>query len=308
MKYVECRVYIVYIHYFCIKKQPMRYIISILLAALSVSLQYMVGDFPVVLFAFPLNVVLLSAWILAIAWTWRNARKSSFVRFMLSPAATCWAVFLVLALCLAIGLSGRRDLAVSWMSVFIFLFFQTVLLYVILRGYRRPTATGERLGAVRWRFLFLHAGLLFAVVSAFWGAPDKAELRFKSFRNVPVREAYGPDGKREWLSYDVELKVFDMTSGADGMPSDYSAHVVADGEEVILKVNHPHRVRFGEDLYLAGYDVAAGSDSEYCILQVVRDPWKHGVVTGVLLMLAGALLLFAGGPDRRSGKTADVES
>ena len=54
--------------------------------------------------------------------------------------------------------------------------------------------------------------------------------------------------------------------------------------------------RLGEDIYLTGYDVTKGNESEYCILQVVKQPWKYIIVAGILMMLAGAILLFINGP------------
>jgi uncharacterized membrane protein HdeD (DUF308 family) len=33
-----------------------------------------------------------------------------------------------------------------------------------------------------------------------------------------------------------------------------------------------------------------------CVLQIVREPWRHTALAGILLMIAGALLLFIQGP------------
>lgn len=307
MKCGVSREYFSIFHIFAYGCKAMRYIILIILLALSLALQFLTGDFPVAFMTFPLNLLLLLIWLLTIIWTWRGVGKSLYVRFMYSPAATRWAVFMMLALCLAVGLTGRRSLTHAWTSVLVFLFFQTVLAYVILRGYRKATATGERLGPIRWRFVFLHVGLLVTAISLFWGAPDKREFRVKSFRDLPVNEAFSVEGHREWLPYMMEMKDFDVTVGQDGIPTDYSALVGIDGKEVLLKVNHPHTVRFGEDIYLFGYDAAMAQDTEYCIIQIVRDPWKYGVVAGVILMLIGALMLFIGGPDRRTATFPDID-
>jgi hypothetical protein len=40
-----------------------------------------------------------------------------------------------------------------------------------------------------------------------------------------------------------------------------------------------------------------GAESSYCILEIVREPWKYLTVAGIVMLLAGALLLFIGGPD-----------
>lgn len=275
----------------------MPYIVLIIYLASALSLQFLTGDFPVHTFAFPLNLLLFLLWAFIVAMLWKDRKKSGFMRFMLSPGATYCAVGLFLAFCLAVGVTGYRWITGTWPFVAFFLYFQTVLACVILRGWREPTATGARLGAVRWRFIFLHAGLLVAVASAFWGAPDEETLKLQAFKNVPVTEAFGQDGTTSWLDHTLTLTDFTVRYGADGMPEDYRAVVGVNDENVELRVNHPYMLTLGESLYLSGYDVAQG---EYCVLQVVREPWRYGTLAGIVIMLLGALLLFLGGPRFRN--------
>ena len=274
----------------------MAYIVLIVYLALALAVQFLAGPFPASLFAFPLNLILLILWLALLVFGWKGMRKSAFVRFMLSPGATFFAVGLFLAVALAIGITGFRWITGTWPFVAFMLYFQSVLVFIILRGWRAPTATGARLGAIRWRFLFLHVGLLTAVASAFWGAPDTETLRTQAYRQTPVTEAYTEDGRMEWLGYEMILEDFSVSYGTDGIPSDYEAVVRIDGEDAVLKVNHPHSVRFGEDVYLSGYDTRS---QEYCVLQIVKEPSRYGTIAGIVMMLAGAFLLFAGGPRRR---------
>lgn len=263
------------------------------------------SSFPKEFLAFPLDLILAALWLIAVFALWRNGRKSLLVRFMLSLSATVSSIVLFLALCLVIGLTGNRELAGSWISAFVFLYIQTVLLFVILRGWRRKTATGARVGAIRWRFLIMHSGLLLAIGSAFWGAPDTQSLRMQVEKGIPQNVAYNSDGRQTWLEYEVELKDFRVETYSDGTPSMYEADLAIDGKDATVKVNHPFAKGFGEDIYLCGYDSEAGSESAYCILEVVYEPWKYGALAGIILMLSGALLLFLGGPDRRSVITED---
>ena len=106
MKSSSRREYFSRIHIFAYGCNAMRYIILILLLALSLALQFLVGDFPVTFLTSPLNLILFFCWLLTVMWTWSSARKSLFVRFMLSPSATRWALFMMLFLCLVIGLTG----------------------------------------------------------------------------------------------------------------------------------------------------------------------------------------------------------
>lgn len=268
----------------------------ILIIYLALALQFLTGSFPVELIAFPLNLVLFFLWAFVLVLLWKSRRKSTFVRFMLDPGATYVAIGLFLVFCLVVGITGYRWLTGTWPFVAFMLYFQTVLAFVIMRGWREATATGARLGAVRWRFLFLHAGLLLALASAFWGAPDSDELKLQAFRDVSVSEAYREDGTVRWLDYSLTLEDFDVAYGADGVPSDYTAVVRIGDETVRLRVNHPYSVNLGEDVYLSGYDVDGG---DYCVIQIVREPWRYGALAGMIMMITGAFLLFIGGPRRR---------
>lgn len=256
-------------------------------------------SFPSDFFAFPLNLIFFAVWLVGCVLLWVHCRKTLLVRFFLAPFGTFVSIGLFLALCLVIGFTGMRSLAGSWIAVAVYLLLQTVLLFVIMRGWRRPTATGARLGAIRWRFLLLHVGLLVTVGSAFWGAPDTQTLRMKAYMDVPGREAYFMDGRQTWLPYEVTLMGFEVQQYDNGVPSAYHAVVEVDGDVACIEVNDPYTRGFGEDVYLVGYDAAMGSDSTYCILEIVREPWKYMTVVGIVMLLAGAVLLFVGGPDDR---------
>lgn len=280
----------------------MPYIVLISCLVIAIALQFLTGNFPVTFFAFPLNLIIAVLWLVIMVLLWKHKRKTLFVEFLLSRGATVTSITMFLLFSLIIGLTGIRSLAVSWVSVFILLYFQTVLLFVIFRGWREQTATGARLGSIRWRFLLNHFGILLAVASAFWGAPDSETLRVRAIPDVAVREAVRMDGKVVWLPYEVTLKEFALERYDNGVPSMYEAVASIGSEEVSLKVNKPYSSSFGEDIYLVGYDSAAGDDPGYCILQVVREPWKYSAAAGIVLMLIGALLLFAGGPRKRYGE------
>ena len=276
----------------------MPYLILIIYLAVAFALQFLTGNIPFSFLAFPLNLILALIWATIMVSVWKMRRKSLFVEFMLSKGATVSSIVLFLGFSLAIGISGQRELVSTWIFAAVLLYFQTVLLFVILRGWRAQTATGARIGAVRWRLVLNHVGILLAVSSAFWGAPDTEVLRIRAIRDLPVREAFSMDGTVGWLPFEVTLKEFKIETYSNGVPSMYEARVNVDGEAVVLKVNKPYNVSFGKALYLVGFDNMHGGDS--CILQVVYEPWRYAALAGVVMMLAGAFLLFAGGPRRRN--------
>ena len=193
-----------------------------------------------------------------------------------------------LAACFIIGLTGNDDWIHSIPFIAIYLYFMTVLFYVVLRGWKCG-------GKIRWRFLFNHLGLLIALSSAFWGTPDSETMKIQAFMDTPVREAYRMDGSRAWLPYEVELKSLDAEFYEDGTPSSFIASVRIGEAVEILKVNHPYSRSLAEDIYLSGYDT---DQENYCIIQIVKEPWKYPALAGILMMLAGAVLLFLQGPSK----------
>ena len=238
-------------------------------------------------FAFPLNIMLAVLWTAGLWWLWKNMRGSCVVRFLLSPAATISALCLLILSCLWIGLSGIRDFVQSVLFICILLYVQAVVLLITFRGWRRPD------GVIRWRFMLIHAGLLLSVGAGFWGAPDVSELRVRMERGDVTETAFRMDGNVTGLGYSLRLDDYCTELSQDGKPSYYEVVVAVNGgEPVKISVNHPYSVKFGEDIYLSSVS------EDYCVLQIVREPWRYVTLIGIIMLLAGAFLLFIKGPRR----------
>ena len=239
-------------------------------------------------FAFPLNLLLAALLVVGLLWLRKSFPNSRVVRHLQSSAATIISVTLLILACIWVGLSGDRNFVQSVVFVVILLYIQSVLFLVTLRGWRRSD------GKVRWRFLFLHAGLLLALGAGFWGSPDSSEYRIRLTVEETSREAYQMDGNKVILPYELSLDSMGIQYSDEGKMLDYEAFISLNGADpVLVAVNHPYGIRFGEDLYLA----SVSDDS--CVLQIVREPWRYFALTGVIMMLAGAFLLFINGPKKR---------
>ena len=240
-----------------------------------------------IFFAFPLNLMIVLLWVTGCRWLWKVHPDCRVTRFLLSPAATISSMSLLLAACLWLGLTGHKGFVGSVFFAVIMLYVQTVLLMVVFRGWR----THE--GKVRWRFLLLHAGLLIAIGAGFWGAPDTCEQRVRLEKGQVTETAYGLDSKVAGLGFSLKLVGFDVDMSPSGTPAHYEAVVSVDGGSAVnITVNHPYGVRFDTDIYLAG--ISDGC----CIFQIVRDPWRYVQLAGILMLLAGAFLLFIKGPGK----------
>jgi hypothetical protein len=74
--------------------------------------------------------------------------------------------------------------------------------------------------------------------------------------------------------------------------------VTVDSKNVTLRVNHPYNRTLSETIYLISYDGERPTDARYCILEVVREPWRWVTVAGIVMLIAGAILMFIQGKNR----------
>ena len=232
-------------------------------------------------FAFPLNLVLLVLWMWGIFELHRAGGRSIITRYLLSRQATVTSVTLLAAACMTMGLQ-RVPATESYLFLFVIFFVITQLSLVTLRGWL------EKFG-IRWTFLCCHLGLLLVLIAGFWGASDTRVMRAE-ISSEKSNTALCEDGKIVQLGYTLRLADFEVDYFENGVPSHYEALLDIDGKTVTLAVNHPHKVAFDEHIYLTSFDNHA--EDMRCIVQIVRQPWRGVMVTGILMLIVGALLLF----------------
>ena len=272
-------------------------------------LQTMTGNFPLSFFAFPLNVIVAVIWVYLLWRLYREGNKLPLTRFLLSSRTSILSILLLIGGSLVIGLFpqlseaeaasisgvpaslGCYNFMTSWVFIAIlFLLLSNLTMVVIHAFYHRVPE--------KKRFLLNPLGVWFALFAGFFGSSDVQTLRIPLYAGQPGREAYSMDGKAYYLDYELELYSFNTEYYPNGMPSRFAADVRIGEQRTTLEVNHPHSYRLGEDIYLTGYDTRNVGNTRYCILQIVRQPWKYVMVTGILMMLAGAVLLFINGPKK----------
>ena len=246
--------------------------------------------FPVSIFRFPLNILVVALWVAMLAMLYRDRTTNACARFMLSSMGTWVSFTMIVAMGIVLGLE-REPSTTAWPMVFSLLFVQSQLLFIILRGWR------NRQG-IRWRFCLTHIGLLLALGAGFWGAPDREQLR-AAVHHCPSNEAYTMEGAHRFLPYTVELKDFCIQQSASGAPTHYEAQLMVDGKVVTLKVNHPYARTLSEKIYLVSFSTSPHGE-RYAVIEIVNEPWQWVSATGILMLIAGALLLFIQGPRRKS--------
>ena len=244
------------------------------------------GSFPVGIFRFPLNILVLTLWMVMIVMMYRGRATNACARFMLSRVATWLALAMVVAIGITFGLQ-RKPSSTAWPVVCSLLFVQSHLLLVILRGWRNKRG-------IRWRFCMTHVGLLLALGAGYWGAPDREQLR-TPVHPYPSNEAYTMEGEERCLPYTMELKDFSIEQSENGTPTHYEAQLMVDDALVTLRVNHPYARTLSEKIYLVSFSTSP-SGERYAIVEIVSEPWQWLSASGIILLIAGAMLLFIQGP------------
>ncbi len=285
----------------------MRYVYTIGFILLAIVLQLLTGNFPVSFFAFPLNIIFAAIWLFLLWILYKEYRNTKITRFLCSPQTSILSIGLFIGGGLVIGLFpqlsdtetqthggllatlGCYNFMTSWTFIAILFLLLSNLAMITIHACRHRKQT-------QWRFILNHAGLWLALFAGVLGSSDTQTLRIPLYKGEPAREAFDMNGTSHYLDYEIELNSFAVEYYPNGRPSRFAANVRLGNEEALLEVNHPYSYQLGEDVYLSGYDVMKGNESSYCILQVVRQPWKYVVVAGILMMLAGAILLFINGP------------
>ena len=96
---------------------------------------------------------------------------------------------------------------------------------------------------------------------------------------------------RLWYSF------FILEQSENGTPTHYEAQVMVDGTVVPLRVNHPYARTISEKIYLVSFPTSP-SGERYAIVEIVNEPWQWLSATGIIMLLAGAMLLFIQGPSQ----------
>ncbi|MCR4664211.1 MAG: cytochrome c biogenesis protein ResB [Paludibacteraceae bacterium] len=142
-------------------------------------------------------------------------------------------------------------------------------------------------------FMLNHLGLFIALCCGTAGNPDIQRMKMICETDRAEWRATDEHYEEKGLPIVITLNRFIMEEYDDGSPKRVASEiqiVTKSGKKVetTVDVNKPYEID-GFKIYQYGYDQKAGKDSEYSILEIVRDPWLWAVYTGIVMMLAGAV-------------------
>lgn len=265
-----------------------------IIVAIALLLQSTVGDIPLAIFAFPLNIAIIVLWLAIVGVLYKNRSNFAVSKSLLSIHATWLSLGSMVATGIYLGLE-REPSSTSWLVVAGILFTLTHLLLITLRGWRTPAG-------IRWRFTLLHMGLIVALGAGFWGAPDREQLRMALVENKPTETAYHINGTATRLDHAITLRSLNAEYNESGMPTYFDATLEIENELVTLRVNHPYNKTLSEKIYLVSVGQSPDNGSLYCVVEIVREPWQWLSLAGIVMLLAGAVMLFIRGPRHAANK------
>lgn len=257
-------------------------VLTLFLSA-SVVLQNAIGDIPLEFFSFPVSLSLFLLWSAGCFLCW-SSRHSWIRGLFLSSEATVFSLSVCVLACLVTGFSAKGSYTDTWWFAADILLLLTTLFFVLLRGWR------DAGGHIRWGFVLNHKGLMILVLSLFFGAADTEVLRLSLSEGEASRIARSEDGVVHSLPFELQMQHYSTEYYDNGMPRAHSAEVLIDGVPRTIEVNSPVCCGPFCNVYLVS------SSEDYCVLEVVREPWKYLTLLGILMMISGAVIMFIKGP------------
>ena len=279
--------------------------IGIGLIAVGVVLQLAVGAVARGAFAWPINGVVMAAFVAVIALTYILRKRVYAFKFLGTNHAAIPAMALAVVLTIVMGLTIQSpdgnwfsNMLSFWPFVLVYMLIALILGQVII----------NRTMHFKWKrdipFMLNHLGLFLAMTTATLGNADVQRLRMIATEGQPEWRAVADNGMVKTMPMSIELKKFIMETYDDGSPKRYASVLkIAEkqGEvfEATIDVNKPIVVD-GWKIYQYGYDTSMGAESKISILELVSDPWLPLVYAGIFMMLGGAVCMFVFG--RREGE------
>jgi cytochrome c biogenesis factor len=288
---------------------------------LLIALQLLIGNIDETFFRAPLNIAIILLLLAVPAYF----RKSTFFKKLSGKRTSILAILFMIICSLVVGFTpqlspaeaaaktgfaaalGIYNFTQSWIMAGSIVLILINLFLVILNRLELKRGIRKEVG-----FFLNHIGLLLVIISAFFGSADVVKLRMKLAKEgEPDAMAYHMTGSGVYLGFGVSLDNFTTEYYPNGTPMRYCAQITAGAvpgrdtednsvkgnsvkrattKQMNIEVNHPARYG-GYDIYL----ISSGTD--YCIIELQKQPWKYALAGGIVCMLFGAITMFMRGKE-----------
>ncbi len=253
------------------------FIVMAALAAVGLALQLTIGPLDWDILHWPVNAMILTAFItiLAIVSIWRENCRA--IRWMASLEAAVPSLLTTGAATVIYGITGNPSTLSNWSFVLIYAFMTASLgLTCIKRLSFKPRNIP---------FLLNHIGLFTVLICAALGSADREELKMVVNEAHPQWHAVDDRGFGYTPGFALRLDSF----SEEKFISDLTVYKTeSEPFKISVSVNHPHTLD-GWKIYQSGYDNYG--DEVVSILNLIRDPWMPAVYVGIFMLIAGAVTL-----------------
>ncbi|WP_294744378.1 cytochrome c biogenesis protein ResB [uncultured Prevotella sp.] len=258
--------------------------------------------------AWPVNGIVMIAFLLLIAVCYLFRKKASVFRFVGTYQAAIPALVYAVLLTIVMGLIRQNpegkwleNMLVFWPFVLIYVYMALILGVVVVR--QLVTVLSHFSLFTSHFSLLSHMGLFLAMTTATLGNADMQRLKMVTTVGEQEWRAVTSYGTIQEMPMTIELKQFIMETYDDGSPKRFASDILVrtkDNEEIqtTIDVNKPVEVD-GWKIYQYSYDTQMGPQSQISILELVSDPWLPLVYTGIYMLLAGAVCMFIFGGKKK---------
>ena len=255
-------------------------------------------------FSWPVNGIVLAAFLLMIAGMYLLHRKVYAFRFLSTYQAAVPVMCYAVVLTVVMGLTRQTvngqwiyNMLTFWPFVLTYVYMALIVGLVVLKSGFRLKSPTKIVAAL------FHLGLFITMTTATLGNADMQRLKMITAIGEPEWRALDQQGHVKELALAIELKQFIMETYDDGSPKRFASEIeilTKKGEKFLttVDVNKPAEVD-GWKIYQYGYDTSMGARSNTSILELVSDPWLPYVYGGIYMMLAGGLLMMITGARKR---------
>jgi len=137
-------------------------------------------------------------------------------------------------------------------------------------------------------------GAILIIISLFWGAADQHQYTIIINKETASDIAYTDTQHPVRLPFSIQLNQIHVTKYESGNAKQVEAkfHITQNDKiyQTQCHVNAPAHFH-DYDLYLQSYDTKNGEKNHYCVLMLVKDPWKKTTTTGIIFMMIAALMM-----------------
>ncbi|MEG2070255.1 MAG: cytochrome c biogenesis protein ResB [Bacteroidales bacterium] len=274
---------------------------------------------PVDFFAAPVNIIILLS-LVFIVYTFKNLSPISKIWIYISSGKAAFTATIILFTAVLIiaffppplstenfssqtySLPETGNFAKSWIFSLIFLYF---LFIHLAYTYQRLTS---------WNFqtiifAFINIGLIIILSSLFFGSADIHTYKMNLAVNEVQYTAIDQNNNFVFFPFGVKLTDFKTEHYVSGVPKKHTAVLEFESNEKhtvgTVSVNHPFHYNIF-DIYILNYD-KHHEKTQYCTIQLIKDPWKGLVKTGIVMMIIGCLFVFFTGFQNEHLKKANNE-